>query len=159
MAGPFSATGGSTTLTREPSRSRASTIGEESFTTLFTPDTTDWMISSSLLRDSKTSGRRRICPSSSTKISSWLLIIISVIAGLSTSGCSTSSPRKESNSFFTSSCFSWAVKYRRLCISRMVRSIYALSSWFPTADVTSSPARMSRLSFLNSSSFMQITCK
>ena len=37
--GPFSATGGSTTFTRDPSASLASTIGDASFTSLLDPAT------------------------------------------------------------------------------------------------------------------------
>ncbi|KHF33513.1 hypothetical protein CM49_04313 [Paenibacillus sp. P1XP2] len=39
MVGPLSAIGGRTILTREPSFSLASTIGDDSLTTRFTPDT------------------------------------------------------------------------------------------------------------------------
>ncbi|MNV84543.1 hypothetical protein D3C71_1784230 [compost metagenome] len=69
IAGPFSATGGSTTLTREPFRRRASTIGDDSLTTRLTSETITWMISSRRAADSNPTGRRRISPSSSTKIS------------------------------------------------------------------------------------------
>ncbi|MNM83227.1 hypothetical protein D3C81_952810 [compost metagenome] len=86
IVGPFKATGGRTILTRDPSRSRASTIGDDSFTIRLTPDTIVWMMSSKRSRDSKRTGIRLTCPSRSTNISSWLLIIISVTQRSSTSG-------------------------------------------------------------------------
>ena len=67
--GPFIATGSKTILTLEPSSNLASTIGEASFTLLFTLDAICCIISANLSLDANCNATRSISPFLSTKIS------------------------------------------------------------------------------------------
>jgi len=91
--GPFSATGGNTTFTRDPFSNLASTIGVDSFTTLLQEATICWITSSSFSLDSKVFSHFVNFPSFSTKTLSVPLIIISVTVGSSTNSCNMSSLR------------------------------------------------------------------
>jgi len=90
IVGPFNAIGGSTILTRDPSFNLASTIGEDSLTTLLTFETIFCIISSNFSWFSNIIGALSISPSFSTKISLYELIMISVVSLSSNNGCNTS---------------------------------------------------------------------
>ena len=97
MTGPFSATGGSTILTLEPSSRWVSSIGTDSFTSLF--DTAAIRCATSLNRAlfSKCLLHRSSLPHLSRKISCVPLTIISVMESSSKSSCNTSNPRIAAN--------------------------------------------------------------
>ena len=100
MLGPFSASGGITALTREPSARRASTMGELS--SMRRPiGATMRSIAPSTARSSvKMTGDRVSRPSCSTKISLWQLTMISDTVGSAISSSSGPSPMISSNTLF-----------------------------------------------------------
>ena len=77
--GPCSASGGTMALIREPSASRASTIGEDSSTRRPTACTMRSMMRRYWCGELKTTSLRSIRPSRSIQISSNLLHMISVM--------------------------------------------------------------------------------
>ena len=81
--GPFSAIGASTTLTREPSGSLASTIGFASFTIRLDPATICCTTSSNFCLDANRFSSLVTTPAFSIKICCAPLIIISVISSSS----------------------------------------------------------------------------
>ena len=143
--GQLRAMGPSTTLTREPFSSLASTIGEVSFTTLLQPATICCMTSCSFSPDSKPQGQAKSLPALSTKIPSIPLIIISVTCSSSISSCSTSNPRMVKNSSFPILARSYTLS---LPANSLARSRSAMASCISSSDISlvkSMSERSSRL--------------
>ena len=83
ITGPFRAIGGTTIFTREPSSSRTSRIGFDSFTIRFPPEAICWAIWSSRSTDSNFLSVFWSLPSFSTKILDGPFTIISVMSSSS----------------------------------------------------------------------------
>lgn len=95
--GPFSAMGESTTLTRLPFCSLASTMGDTSFTVRLQSPTIRWIICSNFSSEENCIGTSSIRPLFSTKMWSGPFIIISVMLLSSIRVCKISSLRREQN--------------------------------------------------------------
>ena len=131
--GPFRATGGRTTLTRSPFPRRASTIGDDSFTTLLQADTICWTTSSSFSLETNVLSVRTIFPLRSIKIWSGPLIMISVTEESSISSCSTSSLRIELNSS------------RRICFISSSERFPSRFAWMISSSMSASTSLSSTL--------------
>ena len=126
--GPFSATGARTTLTRSPFASLASTMGEDSLTTLLQDETICCTTPSSFSFETNVRSVRSTLPSRSINMSSGPLIMISVTVGSSSSSWRISRRLMELNSSCLIRFISTRVRVPALFPSVISRSISSSTS-------------------------------